>query len=534
MVERHPHPPETEEEAWLHCTLDGQPVSASDRLLELLGFESESQLCDSVPRVHDLYGDRSDRSQLREPLAESLPSDEVRWLRRDGTSLWVRLVAEPIPRLEGIFDPVRAGGATGAGGRGMTPGTVGEDILEVRVVDVTGRRHLERQLRHAQKMEALGQLAGGMANDLGNLLTATLAHLDLLDEALAEGDAGRAQGELREIRRGATTSAQMVKHLLSFSKGERLRLREVGLRELVQDSMRLLRPLIPPGVTLRTHEEPAPPVLADPAAVEKLLLALVTNALAAMHEGGEIHIAVGTGRFNEEHLSRAGWGDRQEYGVITVTDTGEGMSPQTVARLFQPFFSGTEDSEELGLSMSMVYGLMKQHRGFVQAESEPGKGTTVKLFFRLSESRVRAEGVEGDRVGAGRETILFVEDDENLRSVSCRILRAHGYRVLEAGDGAAALEVIASEGTPDLLITDLVMPSVSGMELVEALEKRPDPPRILLTSGFRPEFLLGWGVEPGSYPFLEKPWQIETLVGEVRAVIGGRQGPGRREEPGEA
>ena len=526
MVEPHPHPPETEEEAWLHCTLDGQPLSASDRLLELLGFESESQLCDTVPRVHDLYGDRSDRSQLNEPLVESLPSDEVRWLRRDGTSLWVRLVTEPIPRLEGIFDPVRAGGPA------TTAGTAGEDILEVRVVDVTGRRHLERQLRHAQKMEALGQLAGGMANDLGNLLTATLAHLDLLDEALAEDDAERARGELREIRRGAMTSAQMVKHLLSFSKGERLRPREVRLRELVQDSMRLIRPLIPAEVTLRTHEEPAPPVLADPSAVEKLLLALVTNALAAMQGGGELHISIGTGRFNEEHLSRAGWGDRQEYGVIEVSDSGRGMSPQTVARLFQPFFSGTEDSEELGLSMSMVYGLMKQHRGFVQAESEPGEGTTVRLFFRLAESRARAEGMDGDRAGTGRETILFVEDDENLRSVSCRILRAHGYRVLEAGDGAAALEVIASEGIPDLLITDLVMPSVSGMELVEELEKRPDSPRILLTSGFRPEFLLGWGAEPSSYPFLEKPWQIETLVGEVRAVIAGRRSPGRPDAPG--
>ncbi|MEX2531321.1 MAG: ATP-binding protein [Gemmatimonadota bacterium] len=519
MVERDAQEPGLEDEAWLHCTLEGHLLSASDQLLDLLGFESESQLCDAVPRVHDLYGNRSDRSKLEEPLVEALPSEEVRWLRRDGTSLWVRLVAEPIPRLEGIFDPVRSGVAE-------------EDILEVTVEDVTGRRHLEEQLRHAQKMEALGQLAGGMANDLGNLLSATLAHLDLLDEALAEGDTGRAQGEIRQIRRGATTSSQMVKHLLSFSKGERLRLREVGLRELVQDSMRLLRPLIPAGVTLRTLEEPAPPVLADPSAVEKLLLSLVANALSTMPDGGEVRISIGTGRFNEEHISRSGWGDREEHGVISVTDTGQGMSPQTVAQLFQPFFSGTERSEDLGLSMSMVYGLMKQHRGFVQAESEPGEGTTVRLYFRLAESRARKEGAEGERAGVGRETILFVEDDQNLRSVGCRILRAHGYRVLEAGDGAEALELIQSEGSPDLLITDLVMPSVSGMELVETLEGQPHPPRILLTSGFRPEFLLGWGAEPSDYPFLEKPWQIETLVGKVRAVIEGRPDPALPEESG--
>jgi CheY-like chemotaxis protein len=384
------------------------------------------------------------------------------------------------------------------------------------------RRHLEDELRQARKMEALGQLAGGMALDLSNLLTVTLAHVDLLEEGLDGGDLERARQDLREIRRTTTTSSRMIKHLLSFSRGERLRLHPVMLGAVVRDAMRLVRPLLPPGVEVAMDlGEEAREVLADPSAVEKILLTLATNARDAMPGEGRLEIRAGSRTLDEEHLARTGWGDPGDYGVLTVRDTGRGMPPETVARLFRPFFTVRQEDEEIpaGLSMSMVYGLMKQHRGYIEVESEPGRGTTVRLYFRLAGARLRQDP---DARAPGRseagKTILFVEDDEDLLQVACRILRAHGYRVVEAGNGLEALELTEREGLPDLIVTDLVMPGMTGIELLHRLEERGGLPPVLLTSGFRPEFLLDWHRDPSGFPFLEKPWSMEALLGEVRAL----------------
>ena len=488
----------TSAEPWLHCSEEGEVLDASKELADLLAFDSVAALRAAVPRIHELFGSRADRNALAPPLHLSLTADEVRWVRRDGISLWVELRAEP-----------------------GSPGDEGTPWIRVAVRDVTGRQHLEDQLRQARSMEALGQLAGGMAIDLNDFLSATLAHLDLLEEGLGPEDRERVGYDLREIRRTATTSAQMVKHLLSASRGERIRLQPVSLEDLVREALRLVRPLIPDDVKVSAPMDPMEPVLADPTAVEQMLLTLVTNARDAMPNGGELEIRVGGGGFDHDHLTQTGWGDPGDYGVVTVRDSGVGMSHQTVARLFQPFFSARLGGQTPGLSMAVVYGLMKQHRGFIQVESEPGVGTTVRLYFRLVHRRVRATQADGEgEVASEGARILFVEDDDSLRRVTARILRSQGYQVLEAGNGLEALEVMEREGTPDLLIVDLIMPSMTGADLLERLEKESRLPRVLLTSGFRPEFLMGWeDVDPSALPFLEKPWQIETLLGTVKGVL---------------
>lgn len=378
---------------------------------------------------------------------------------------------------------------------------------------------------HAQSAEALGQLAGGMALDLNDFLTAILAHLDLLEAGLESDDRERVGHDLREIRRTATTGARMVKHLLSISRGDRLRLQPVSLEEVVRDAIGRIRPLIPEGMEVVSELGVVDPVLADRAAVEQILTTLATNARDTMSPGGTLSFTVAPGGFDRDHRVRTGWGDPDDFGVITVRDDGRGMSPEAVAALFRPF-SDRLDGDGPRLSMAVVYGLMKQHRGFIEVESEPDSGTTVRLYFRTFQrdslpiaeesSEEEAEGTGG----AARATILFVEDDESLRSVSCRILRSQGYRVLEAGNGSEALEVMDREGAPDVLIVDLIMPGMTGVELLERLEKESRLPRVLLTSGFGPNFLLGWeGVEPSSHPFLEKPWQIENLLEQVRNVL---------------
>jgi two-component system, cell cycle sensor histidine kinase and response regulator CckA len=263
--------------------------------------------------------------------------------------------------------------------------------------------------------------------------------------------------------------------------------------------------------------------------VEQMLQALATRAWSSMPDGGRLQIRASRGSFDQRHLRETGWGDPGDYGVITVKDTGVGMSPATVSRLFQPFFTPEDWGEDSALNVSMVYGLMKQHRGFIEVESDPGTGTTVRLYFRLarSESPAVEEDVE-EFQPSGTETILFVEDDASLRRVAGRVLRAHGFQVLEADHGLQALELIRAEGMPDLLVTDLVMPSMSGLELIDHLAAEEDLPAILMTSGYRPEFLArGEGRMP-DHPFLEKPWTVETLVANVQRILRERNaGRGR-------
>ncbi len=491
---------------WVKLTPDGDVLAADEGFLALLGFESQDELREWVPRIHDLFAQHADRARLDGPLAERLPTEEVRWIRKDGTSVWVR---------------VR-----------VSEGDIGSPHpLVVEVEDITGRRHLEEQLRHAQKLESLGQLAGGMAADLNNMFTAILAHTELLENALEQGDPDRAQNDLAEVRKNATTGSRMIKHLLSYSRGDRLRLRKVALEEAVRDSLRLVRPILPENVEIHSVATPVDPVLADPGAVEQMILSVTTHALDYMPDGGTLEIEVGRGGFDHQHLLMTGWGDPGDYGVVTIRDDGDGIPPQVVSRLFQPFQAPTRDEADPGLSLSVVYGLMKQHRGFIEVESDPGTGTAVRLYFRLSGVRAQtladAEATRKDKA----ESILFVEDDESLRRVAGRVLRAEGYRVLEADHGLAALQLIEQEGAPNLLITDLVMPSMTGLELVRRLEEQGGPrPRILLTSGYSPDFLEGPDAGPLKYPFLEKPWTLETLLSEVRAVLRGSGQSAEQEE----
>lgn len=431
-------------------------------------------------------------------------------------------------------------------------------VLQLDAEDVTGRRHLEAKLREAERMEAMGQLAGGMANDLHNILSTILARLDLLDEGLSSGEIEPCRQESAEIRRSALTASQMMKHLLSFSRGERLQLRPVALEEVVLSTLRRIRPLMPDQISIQLVSGSVGKVMADPEAVRQVLLGLAANAREAMPRGGHMEIRFGVGGIDREHLHRTGWGMPGDYGVITVEDTGVGMAPQEVSRLFEPFSSGRTHPAGPGLSMSMVYGIMKQHRGFVEVESEPGSGTTVRLYFRLANAAqaarrngaLHAGTVEPDAAAASRNgdvapasrngdstpgatvpggmatspdpqgpVILFVEDDDALRRVTSRILRSQGYRMEEAVHGLEALERIRRGPPPALVITDLVMPTMTGLELVDKLGEEGFHLPVLLSSGYGPEFLLEEGESLPEHPFMSKPWSVTTLLHHVRELL---------------
>ena len=372
-------------------------------------------------------------------------------------------------------------------------------------------------LQHLRQLESLGQLATGMSHDLNNLLTSVLAHLDLLEDRLEQLEPERIHRELQRLRRDTLTGSQIVKHLLSFSRSDRLQTRPMELSEVVGDGLDRVRPALAPDISLEFETNEVGPVLGDRQAVERIVMSLVANAQDAMPNGGRISVDVGPGTLKPEDTAQAGWGIPGDYGVITITDRGRGIPQETIARLFKPFFDLSEGRNDAGqgLTLAMIYGLMKQQRGFIQVDSDPGAGTWVRLYFRLQEKRATPTIGDLEPQGPERGTVLFVEDDHNLLRLGCKILAANGYRPIPATDGRDALTVVEEHGLPDLIIADLVMPNVSGVELLRELDQRKELPGVLLTSALRPEFLVGWHQDPSSFPFLGKPWTVEEFLKAV-------------------
>jgi PAS domain S-box-containing protein len=400
-------------------------------------------------------------------------------------------------------------------------GEHGEIIRFVGVAqDVTERRRLEEQLRQAQKMEAVGELAGGVAHDFNNLLTAVLASSELLADEV--GSLPRGSEEVDTIREAARYGADLTQKLLAFSRRQPLELRPLALGAVVTDFTRMARRLMPDDVEISVSVgAPGSAIRADPGAIEQILMNLLTNGRDAMPSGGRLTIDVRRGALDEAHRLLHGWGDPGDYVVLAVTDTGCGMDAETQRRVFEPFFTTKPVGRGTGLGMAMVYGLVKQHRGFVQVESETGRGTTVRVYFPgSSEEGVGAVEPRLPEARGGTETVLLVEDNESVRGVATRALQKHGYTVLNAEDGRDALRLLATLTTPpDLIISDVVMPHTSGPQLYDALRASGHAPRMLFTSGHASREVDERVVLGGRVPFLPKPWSVRDLLRRVREVL---------------
>jgi two-component system, cell cycle sensor histidine kinase and response regulator CckA len=394
------------------------------------------------------------------------------------------------------------------------------------VRDITERRALEAQLRQAQKMEAVGQVAGGVAHDFNNLLTAVLSSADLLRTAVP-ADSPLLE-DVETIADAATRGAELTRKLLSFSRHQPLQLGPVALGTAAADFIRLARRVVPESVriVLRVEDDNAT-VRADPLALEQMLMNLVTNARDAMPGGGTILIEVGHRSLDETHLRAEGWGAPGEYVVLGVTDTGCGMDAETQAHIFEPFFTTKPADRGTGLGMPMVYGLVKEHGGFVHVYSEPGHGTVMRLYFPAvtgaGDPVAREPAAE---VRGGTETILLVEDGEAVRRVAKRILEQHGYTVIGAADGREALAILLSGGTRvDLVVSDVVMPRKGGAALVDAMFEAGVMTRVLLTSGYSGREMLEEVRLDPAIPFLAKPWRIADLLRKVREALDDEAGP---------
>jgi signal transduction histidine kinase/CheY-like chemotaxis protein len=394
-------------------------------------------------------------------------------------------------------------------------------VLVYTVRDLTRQRKLEDQLMQAQKMEAVGQLAGGVAHDFNNLLTVIMSYSSMLLADAAPDDA--AKDDIQAISDAAARAAGLTRQLLAFSRKQVLQLQAVNVNAIVTDIEKMLHRLIGEDISLSTHLDPHLALIsADPGQLEQVLLNLAVNARDAMPNGGALTIATDNADLSAEHADRHLGAAPGKYIMLAVTDTGTGMTKEVQQRLFEPFYTTKGAGKGTGLGLATVHGIVKQLGGDVYVYSEVGHGTTFKVYFPYLTTTPETVAVAPEHREAprGSETILLAEDDDALRSLGARVLGAFGYKVLVARTGAEALRIVASHDGPiDLVATDVVMPEMSGSQLVaEVLKARPGI-RVLFMSGYTDDEVMRRGVIDGQTAFLQKPFTPDMLAHKVRDVL---------------
>jgi two-component system cell cycle sensor histidine kinase/response regulator CckA len=450
----------------------------------------------------------------RAPSGESLqPTDwgVLRTLERGEASADQEVVVETTP---GIQRTLRLSSFPLLGPGGERTGAVllAEDVTEQKTREA-GEREREEQLQQSQRLDAVGRLAGGIAHDFNNLLTGILSYSDLILQELRPGDPLR--NDVEQIRDAGQRAAGLTRQLLAFSRRQLLRPRVVSLNAAVNELAPMLQRLIGPEIKLETDLDPElGKVFVDPAQVEQALVNLTLNARDAMPTGGELRISTTNVDLDgEPHVS------------LRVSDTGVGIDPSTQARIFEPFFTTKQGGGGRGLGLSTVYGIMVQSGGRVTVDSVPGRGATFTLQFpRYYGAETPVGAAEQRMPEVGTETVLLVEDEAAVRASLRRLLELHGYSVLEARNGVEALKVFEShEGQVDLVLTDVVMPEMGGLELVEQLRSGQPDLKVLIMSGYSERALTSNGSIPRGTGYLEKPFTAEVLMRRLREVLEGRR-----------
>ncbi len=479
--------------------LDGMLVDVNESFLRTLGYARDEVVGGNTVEL-GLWRDPADRARVLEAVQAGghVENLELEFRTKAGVLRTLLYSAERI-ELDG------------------TP-----HILAL-TTDITERRQLEEELRQSQKMEAIGQLAGGVAHDFNNILTAIHGYADLLGDELPAGDA-RLE-DVEEIRKAARRAAQLTRQLLAFSRKQVLEPRVLDLNALVENLDKMLRPLLGENVELTSAlARDLNAVRADPNQIEQVILNLAINARDAMPNGGKVTIETANVELDEHYATRHVGVAPGRYVMLAVSDNGTGMDEQTKARIFEPFFTTKEPGKGTGLGLSTVYGIVKQSGGNIWLYSEPGRGTTFKIHFPAVDATVDQAPTAGPAGGLdGVETVLVAEDDEQLRRLAHRALSGHGYTVLEADGGAAALDVARRHPGPiHLLLTDVLIPGMDGRSLAQALRAERPEVRVLFMSGYADKAIVHHGVLDTGVAYLAKPFTTDAVVRKVREVLDGR------------
>jgi PAS domain S-box-containing protein len=475
----------------------GRFTSVNPALVAMLGYESEAEVL-ALDLPTQVYRNPEARARMLPELErlEHFEDLELEWKRKDGKLLLLR-----------------------TSGRLVQEGT-GARFFEAIAEDISERRLLEQQFRQAQKMEAIGQLAGGVAHDFNNLLMVVSSFSEMMSEAGPTNE--KQQHYLQEILKAARRGAGLTQQLLAFSRKQALAPSVLDLNSVANDFGKMLPPLIGEHIEVRLLTKAQNgKVEADPGQLEQILMNLAVNARDAMPKGGTLVIEVDDLVFDQDRVSSNYTIPAGSYVLLAVSDNGEGMARETLEHIFEPFFTTKERGKGTGLGLSTVYGIVKQSGGYIAAYSEPGVGTTFKIYLPRVDKPAAPAPVKPEPFAAGgSETILLVEDEQAVRIAARVFLEMKGYAVLEAADGTEGLRVHAQHPGPiHLLITDVVMPGGTGRELAEKLQRLDPRLRVLYISGYTGGSVGSMaGLDPGT-SFLQKPFALETLARTARSVL---------------
>jgi PAS domain S-box-containing protein len=481
------------------ANLSGQLLMVNPTLVKMLGYESQEELL-KANLADDIHRDSREHQRLSEmfPRDQGFKDMEVEWKRKDGSPITVRCSGRPV-RDE-----------TGALG-----------YLEVFAEDITERRVLERQLRMAQKMEAIGRLSGGIAHDFNNLLGVIIGYSQVMKRSLGPSHSSYEHAE--EIEKASQRAVSLTKQLLAFSRQQVLEPAILSLNVLVSDMEKMLPRLLGEDIKVDLNLDPSLGLVkADQSQLEQVLMNLAVNARDAMPEGGKLTVRTANVDLDLTYTRQHPGSRPGRYVMLAVTDNGIGMDPETQAHIFEPFFTTKERDKGTGLGLSTVYGVVKQSGGYIAVDSEKGKGAAFSIFLPRTEQAVEApEAASPQPLSVrGSETILLVEDAEPLRKLAHMFLKDNGYRVLTAGDGEEALQVAKQHAAPiQLLLTDVVMPGINGRVLAERLGPWQPGMKVLYMSGYTDSFIAGHGVLEEGIHLLHKPFTEDALTRKVREVL---------------
>jgi PAS domain S-box-containing protein len=387
--------------------------------------------------------------------------------------------------------------------------------------DITERKQMEEQLRHSQKMEAIGQLAGGVAHDFNNILTVIYGHCSVLQMKMGMDAPFRA--DIDQIYAAAERAANLTRSLLAFSRKQIMSPKMVNLNEIVMNVGKLLTRIIGEDIRLKTVCTGKPlRIFADSGQIEQVLMNLAANARDAMPNGGILTIETEVQEIDESFIQAYGYGAAGKYVLLSVSDTGKGMGAETSKKIFEPFFTTKEVGKGTGLGLSIVYGVIKQHDGYINVYSEPDEGTTFRIYLPqvYEEDADREEEASPEYPRIGSETVLVAEDDAMIREVAGSILRKFGYDVILAHDGEDAIEKFkAGKEKISIIVMDMIMPRKSGKEAFEEIMKVRADVKVLFMSGYSPDLLHDRGIFASGEEVLIKPIHPLDLVRKVRAVL---------------
>ena len=490
--------------------LDGRLLRVNRCLCESLGYTSDELLRRTVLEITHA-DDRSDARRLlaRVGTLQRPHQQEKRYLRKDGSALWANMTTSLVRDRE------------------RRP----KFFISV-IEDLTQRKRLEQQLLHAQKLEALGQLAGGIAHDFNNVLGVMLGYTQIVERTFADDDRRRA--DVAEIRKAGLRAADLIGQLLAFARKSESQPQVIDLTPLVGGLDRILPRVLSANITLQIDLAPTlPAVKVDPGQFEQVMLNLAINARDAMPEGGTLSIATDVVWLDQDYVQRHPDSQVGRHVMVAVTDTGAGIPREVLGRIFEPFFTTKGPGRGTGLGLAMCYGIVKQAGGNIWAYSEPGEGTTFRLYLPTvgDEPSSPPPVASAAELPRGDEVVLVAEDDPQLRQLTERVLRECGYEVLVAADGEEAIELAHRASPPvNLLLTDMVMPDMSGLQVAERLLKTVPDLRVLCVTGYAAHRTLGT-VRARGFGLLHKPFTTDALARYVRNVLDGRSSGGRAVHP---